>query len=55
MKNILFVGWVNQGRAPVDGETTKNQFILAELKKYCKVMVLDFYQKNRHPWIYLQA
>lgn len=55
MKNILFVGWVNQGRVPVDGETTKNQFILAELKKYCKVTVLDFYQKNRHPWIYLQA
>lgn len=48
MKQILFVGWVNQGRAPVDGETTKNQFILAELKKYCKVTVLDFYEKNRH-------
>jgi glycosyltransferase involved in cell wall biosynthesis len=55
MKNILFVGWVNQGRAPVDGETTKNQFILAELKKYCKVTVLDFYKKHKHPWVYLQA
>ena len=55
MKQVLFVGWVNQGKAPVDGETTKNQYIIAELKKYCKVTVLDFYQKNRHPWIYLQA
>ena len=55
MKKIIFVGWVNQGCAPVDGETTKNQYIIAELKKYCKVTVLDFYEKNRHPWIYLQA
>jgi glycosyltransferase involved in cell wall biosynthesis len=54
-KNIIFVGWVNQGRAPVDGETTKNQYIIAELKKYCEVTVLDFYKKNKHPWIYLQA
>ena len=55
MKQVLFVGWVNQGKAPVDGETTKNQYIIAELKKYCKVIVLDFYEKRKHPWVYLQA
>jgi len=55
MKQVLFVGWVNQGKPPVDGETTKNQYIIAELKKYCKVTVLDFYQKRKHPWVYLQA
>ena len=55
MKKVIFVGWVRTGKQPVDGETTKNQYIIAELKKYCKVTVLDFYQKNRHPWIYLQA
>lgn len=55
MKKVIFVGWVNQGRAPVDGETTKNQYIIAELKKYCKVIVLDFYEKRRHPWVYVQA
>ena len=55
MNQVLFVGWVNQGKAPVDGETTKNHYIIAELKKYCKVTVLDFYEKKRHPWIYLQA
>jgi len=55
MKQVIFVGWVREGKPPVDGETTKNQYIIAELKKYCKVTVLDFYQKNRHPWIYLQA
>ena len=55
MKNVLFVGWVNQGRAPIDGETAKNQHIIAELKKYCHITVLDFYKKNKHPWIYLQA
>ena len=31
----------NHGKAPVDGETAKNQYIIAELKKYCKVMVLN--------------
>ena len=55
MKDVIFVGWVNQGKAPVDGETTKNQYIIAELKKYCKVIVLDFYEKRKHPWVYLQA
>ena len=55
MKQVLFVGWVNQGKAPLDGETTKNQYIIAELKKYCKVIVLDFYEKRKHPWVYLQA
>lgn len=55
MKKIIFVGWVNYGRKPVDGETTKNQYILEELQKYFDVYILDFYQKNRHPWIYLQA
>lgn len=54
-KSVIFVGWVNQGKAPVDGETTKNQYIIAELKKYCKVTVLDFYEKHRHPWVYVQA
>lgn len=53
--SVIFVGWVNQGRAPVDGETAKNQYIIAELRKYCKVTVLDFYQKRKHPWVYLQA
>ena len=55
MKEVIFVGWVNEGHTPIDGETTKNQYLIAELKKYCKVTVLDFYQKKRHPQIYLQA
>jgi glycosyltransferase involved in cell wall biosynthesis len=55
MKQVLFVGWVNQGKPPVDGETTKNQYIITELGKYCKITVLDFYEKRKHPWVYLQA
>ena len=55
MKEVIFVGWVNKGKAPVDGETTKNQYIIAELEKYCKMTVLDFYNKKAHPWIFLQA
>ena len=55
MKNVIFVGWVNQGKPPVDGETAKNQHLIAALRKYCRVTVLDFYQKNRHPWVFLQA
>lgn len=55
MKHVIFVGWVNQGKAPVDGETAKNQHLITALRKYCRVTVLDFYQKNRHPWVFLQA
>lgn len=55
MKELIFVGWVRVRNSPVDGETAKNQYIIAELKKYCKVTVLDFYQKSRHPWIFIQA
>ena len=33
----------------------KNQHLIAALRKYCRVTVLDFYKKNRHPWIYLQT
>lgn len=55
MKQVIFVGWISKGSVPVVGETVKNQYIIEELKKYCEVIELDFYQKNRHPWIYLQA
>ena len=55
MKEVIFVGWISKGSVPVVGETVKNQYIIEELKKYCKVTELDFYQKNKHPWIYLQA
>ena len=54
-KELVFVGWINKGKVPVVGETVKNQYLISELQKYCKVIPLDFYQKNRHPWIYLQA
>lgn len=54
-KEVIFVGWVNQGKPPVDGETTKNQYIIAELQKYCKLTILDFYNKKAHPWIFVQA
>lgn len=55
MKSVIFVGWVNQGKPPVDGETAKNQHLITALRKFCRVIVLDFYQKNRHPWVFLQA
>lgn len=54
-KNVIFVGFVRQGRPPVDGETTKNQHIIGVLRRYCRMTVLDFYQKHRHPWVYVQA
>lgn len=54
-KKVILVGYIRLGHPPVDGETTKNQFIIKELGKYCDVIPLDFYEKNKHPWIYLQA
>lgn len=55
MKEVIFVGWVNEKGIPAVGETVKNQYIIAELRKFCKVIVLDFYNKKRHPWVFLQA
>ena len=55
MIEVIFIGWINSGNIPLEGETVKNQYIIAELEKYCKVISLDFYQKNKHPWIFLQA
>lgn len=54
-KEVIFIGWISKGAVPVVGETVKNQYIIEELKKYCDVIELDFYQKKKHPWIYLQA
>lgn len=55
MKQVIFVGWVDKKGIPSVGETVKNQYIISELRKFCKVIILDFYQKNHHPWIFLQA
>ena len=55
MKQVIFVGWVNKKGIPAVGETVKNQFIISELQKYCKVITLDFYQKKRHPWLFIYA
>lgn len=55
MSEVLFVGWVNQGNIPLVGETVKNQFIIRELEKYCRVRVLDFYHRKKRPWVYLRA
>lgn len=49
------MGWVDERHTPVVGETMKNQYVISELRNYCKVKVLDFYNKKAHPWIYLQA
>ena len=55
MKQVIFIGWISKGSVPVVGETVKNQYIIEELRKYCEVIELDFYQKGKHPWVYFQA
>lgn len=54
-KKVIFVGWINKGHNPVDGETFKNQCLIGKLQQYCDVTELDFYNKKSHPWIYLQS
>lgn len=54
-KVVIIVGWIDKNSVPTVGETVKNQYIIAELGKYCNVIALDFYQKKKHPWVYLQA
>lgn len=52
---VIIIGLIRLGRAPDDGETTKNQFIIKEISKYAKVIPLDFYEHRKHPLIYLRA
>ena len=55
VKRVVFVGWVNWDGVPADGESAKNQYLVRRLQQYCDVTILDFYNKKKHPWIYLQA
>lgn len=54
-KEVIIIGLIRLGRAPDDGETTKNQFIIKEISKYAKVIPLDFYERRKHPFIYVRA
>ena len=49
------IGRINYGHLPIGGETAKNQTLVAELSKYCRVIALDFYRNKQRPWIYLQT
>lgn len=55
MINVILIGRINRGNLPIGGETAKNQALVAELGKYCRVKALDFYRNKQRPWIYLQT
>ena len=54
-KEVIIIGLIRLGRVPDDGETTKNQFIIKEISKYAKVIPLDFYERRKHPFIYVRT
>lgn len=54
-KKVILIGRINRGHLPIGGETAKNQALVEELGKYCRVTALDFYRNKRRPWVYLQA
>lgn len=54
-KEVILIGRINVGKQPIGGETAKNQSLVKELKKYCSVYALDFYQNRKRPWIFIQA
>lgn len=54
-RKVILIGRINQGHLPIGGETGKNQALVAELGKYCRVIALDFYRNKLRPWVYLQT
>lgn len=54
-RRIILIGRINRGHLPIGGETAKNQALVAELGKYCRVIALDFYRNKQRPWVYLQT
>ena len=54
-RKVILIGRINQGHLPIGGETAKNQALVAELGKYCRVIALDFYRNKLRPWVYLQT
>ena len=54
-KQVVLIGRINRGHTPIGGETAKNQALVEELEKYCRVTALDFYRNKRRPWVFLQA
>ncbi len=52
MNEVIILGRINLGRPPIGGETAKNQYLMEELGKYCKVIPLDFYRNKQRPWIF---
>lgn len=55
MKRVIFIGRINIGGQPIGGETSKNQNLVKTLGKYCNVIKLDFYNNQKHPWIFIQT
>ena len=46
MKKVVFIGHIRMNTTPMDGETVKNQLLIKELGEYCKVLTLDFFQRD---------
>lgn len=54
-KEVIFVGWINKGKAADCGETMKNQLCIQKLEE-CGIncMQMDFKDWKKHPWIIAQ-
>lgn len=55
MKKVILLGRINLHKDPIGGETAKNQNLLIELRKFCKVYPLDFYNNKKRLWIFPYA
>lgn len=53
MRKVLFIGAVNRGNLPADGETAKNQILLAFLEeRYGRIQLIDTFHWKRSPLIW---
>lgn len=48
-KKVILVGHIRLGENPIDGETVKNQLLMKEIERYCRVVPLDFFCR-KHRW-----
>lgn len=55
MSEAIIIGWVNDGRPAVCGETMKNQLLIEKLRQHGVVChTMDFYRWRKHPQVILK-
>ena len=53
--SLLFIGGVDKGHTPTNGETMKNQLYLDRFEEFFDIIhVIDTHNWKHRPWVFLQ-